>query len=155
MNRLRRIARKAATVTILGMAAAGCDTPSDAEQLAGQYAMVRYRGRAVPADLGPIPDRFGGTTGCRFIVAEGRLQLSGRTGVFTLETVHRESCADRVISRSELSGQYSAEGRTLSFLVPAADGQHFRFTGRVHPDRIVLTMSAPASATSEVLEFAR
>lgn len=115
-----------------GVAAAssscGAPTESGAALKSGDYLLVAYDGRALPADIGSLPNRDGTIGQCRVQVASGILRLDLGAGRFEDAREFRESCGGTVIATLSESGDLVVEGSHLSFTVHGSD-RDTQFTG--------------------------
>jgi hypothetical protein len=136
-------------VGLIGVACMNTPLEGPVDAVSGDFPLVSFNGNALPADMGTLPpDRSSGTPSpCRMFVDQGTLSIDSSTQRFSYAYTIRESCAQRVMSSTNVAGLYSQVAERLGFTVVAADTT-FRFSGEVRPQRILVTRG-------ETLEFQR
>lgn len=133
------------------LVAAGCERGSATAPVpfaSGRYALVSYNGATVPADIGPLPSRDGGPTGCRVVVTAGSLTLDIPAGRFSAGYQVNNSCTDASLGSNSSEGLVTQRGRELLFRVPRVAGDTVMFTGSWAPGAVTI-----GQGTTEVLVY--
>lgn len=120
---------------VLPIAACGSST----EPVDGVYSLVRIEGKALPADMGPMPPRQGVQNECRMIVYEGSLSLQSDNKSFSWIYRTRDSCDIGVFPDSPISGSYDVSGNVITFHAQAGPGNVITYSGSRVGSHILIT----------------
>lgn len=103
---------------ILGAAACSGEAgqgPSATVPISGTFALFRNGGTLIPAPIAELPDHNQNPSGCWYSLTEGSLVLTAETGLFSYLLTYRNSCDDRLLGTTAVSGRYRQVGATLQF----------------------------------------
>ncbi len=130
---------------ILGAAACSGEagqSPSDTVPVSGTFALFRYGETPIPAPIAELPDHNRNPSGCWFSLTEGNLVLTRETGLFSYLLTYRNSCDDRLLGTTAVSGRYQQFGATLLFAIPG-QADSIRFSGAALSDTVLIQWDSP------------
>lgn len=134
-----------AILLVVVLALVGCrSTPTELDDVAGLFPLVRWNGLSLPVNLGFTPPGS-----CSRQVTKGSLTLDPRRQTFSY-TVSIVNCNGLDEGTTQVDGVYAQSDSLLDFkiLPQGPSGPYTHFYGQVLSDRIVVTDGA-------TLEFKR
>lgn len=117
-------------------------SPSDTVPVSGTFALFRYGGTPIPAPIAELPDHNRNPSGCWYSLTEGNLVLTRETGLFSYLLTYRNSCDDRLLGTTAVSGRYRQVGATLLF-TKAGQTDSIRSNGAVLSDTVLIQWDSP------------
>lgn len=97
---------------------AACQSSIEPRLQPGQFSLVSYNGKPVPANLEELPDRSGNRSGCWIVVTNGQLTIDTAATGFEYSFETRDSCGGSVLSERVVNGSIAQSDGKIVFVAP-------------------------------------
>ena len=109
------VVRAASGVAVL----AACSSVAPSGALPGDYDLVQYDSKDLPAKVFQLPTRDGQPTNCWYAAASGSLVIDSST--FSYDVVFENTCTGAMLWHSGISGRYEQNGAKITFIVTGGE----------------------------------